>query len=426
MVKLKKLLVKKTIAILVIMAITSFTLLTGCSFIADEILDINKAIARRITTVTMPEVSPSNIQLEGDFTEEQLEKFNEVYNLLKQTSIYELDHDEIMESIIAGMASAFDVYTMYVPEEYANTIRESASGEYKGIGVTITTPEDGIGAEVISVNPLGDAYVQGIKTGDIIIRVEETELTKSMSLEYIASIVKGEEGTKVNVTVWRPSEQKEIQFSITRMLINSIDASGHLIEGTDIGYIAISSFSADMLDEFVNTFNDLVLVDGMTKLIIDLRDNPGGDFYTAVYLADAFIKDGIITTLADGTGYKEEYTADSYAISIPTVILVNGNSASASELFSGAMKHYGLATIVGTQTYGKGVAQSIYDLDDGSQLRITSYQYLLPDGSNIDGIGVTPDIEVLPFEGFENEYISSLEPENDAQLQKAIEILENQ
>jgi len=210
------------------------------------------------------------------------------------------------------------------------------------------------------------------------------------------------------------------------MLINSIDASGHLIEGTDIGYIAISSFSADMLDEFVNTFNDLVLVDGMTKLIIDLRDNPGGDFYTAVYLADAFIKDGIITTLADGTGYKEEYTADSYAISIPTVILVNGNSASASELFSGAMKHYGLATIVGTQTYGKGVAQSIYDLDDGSQLRITSYQYLLPDGSNIDGIGVTPDIEVLPFEGFENEYISSLEPENDAQLQKAIEILENQ
>ncbi|MBP7343587.1 MAG: S41 family peptidase, partial [Clostridia bacterium] len=256
-------------------------------------------------------------------------------------------------------------------------------------------------------------------------KVEDTILTKGMSLEYIASMVKGEEGTFVKVTVWRPSEEKEIEFTIMRMLINSIDASGHMIEGTDIGYIYISSFSTDMLDEFVETFNDLVLEQGMAKLIIDLRDNPGGDFYAAVSLADAFIKEGIITTLADGTGYKEEYTSDSYAVSIPAAILVNGNSASASELFSGAMKHYGLATIIGTQTYGKGVAQSIYDLDDGSQLRVTSYKYLLPDGSNIDGIGVAPDIEVLPFEGYEDEYISSLELENDAQLQKAIEILES-
>ncbi len=421
---MKRILIKKAIAILLIMAVTSFVLLTGCSLIG-EITSIDRAIARKITTVTLPEASPSNIKLDGEFTEEQLEKFNEVYNLLKQTSIYEVDHEQMMEAIIAGMTSVFDVYTMYVPEEHAQTIRESSSGEYRGIGVTITTPEDGIGAEVISVNPTGDAYVQGIKPGDIIIKVEDTILTKGMSLEYIASMVKGEEGTYVKVTVWRPSEEKEIEFTIKRMLINTIDASGHMIEGTDIGYIYISSFSTDMLDEFVETFNDLVLEQGMAKLIIDLRDNPGGDFYAAVSLADAFIKEGIITTLADGTGYKEEYTSDSYAVSIPTAILVNGNSASASELFSGAMKHYGLATIIGTQTYGKGVAQSIYDLDDGSQLRVTSYKYLLPDGSNIDGIGVAPDIEVFPFEGYEDEYISSLEPENDAQLQKAIEILES-
>lgn len=422
---MKRTLIKKAVALLLIMSVVSFVLMTGCSLIEEKLMSIDRAIARKITTVTLPETSPSNVKLDGEFTEEQLEKFNDVYNLLKQTSIYEVDHEKMMEAIIAGMSSVFDVYTMYVPEEHAQTIRESSSGEYKGIGVTITTPEDGIGAEVISVNPMGDAYVQGIKPGDIIIKVEDTVLTKSMSLEYIASIVKGEEGTFVKVTIWRPSEEKEIEFTIMRMLINSIDASGHMIEGTDIGYIYISSFSTDMLDEFVETFNDLALEEGMTKLIIDLRDNPGGDFYAAVSLADAFIKEGIITTLADGTGYKEEYTSDSYAVNIPTVILVNGNSASASELFSGAMKHYKLATIVGTQTYGKGVAQSIYDLDDGSQLRITSYKYLLPDGSNIDGIGVAPDIEVLPFEGYEEEYISSLTLENDAQLQKAIEILEN-
>ena len=422
---MKRTLIKKAVALLLIMSVVSFVLMTGCSLIEEKLMSIDRAIARKITTVTLPETSPSNVKLDGEFTEEQLEKFNDVYNLLKQTSIYEVDHEKMMEAIIAGMSSVFDVYTMYVPEEHAQTIRESSSGEYKGIGVTITTPEDGIGAEVISVNPMGDAYVQGIKPGDIIIKVEDTVLTKSMSLEYIASIVKGEEGTFVKVTIWRPSEEKEIEFTIMRMLINSIDASGHMIEGTDIGYIYISSFSTDMLDEFVETFNDLALEEGMTKLIIDLRDNPGGDFYAAVSLADAFIKEGIITTLADGTGYKEEYTSDSYAVNIPTIILVNGNSASASELFSGAMKHYKLATIVGTQTYGKGVAQSIYDLDDGSQLRITSYKYLLPDGSNIDGIGVAPDIEVLPFEGYEEEYISSLTLENDAQLQKAIEILEN-
>ena len=340
-------------------------------------------------------------------------------------SIYDIDHDKMMEAIIAGMSSVFDAYTMYVPEEHAQSIRESSSGEYKGIGVTIVTPEDGIGAEVVSVNPTGDAYVKGVKPGDIIIKVEDMELTKSMSLEYIASMVKGEEGTYVNITIWRPSEEKEIQFNIMRMLINTIEVTGKMIEGTDIGHVYISSFSADMLDEFVDIFNDLVLKQGMKKLVLDLRDNPGGDFYAAVSLADAFIEDGVITTLADGTGYEEEYTSDSYAVSIPTVILVNENSASASELFSGAMKHYGLATIVGTQTFGKGVAQSIYDLDDGSQLRVTSYQFLLPDDTCIDGIGITPDVEVLPFEGYEDAYVDSLELEHDAQLQKAIEILES-
>ncbi len=421
---MKKTLIKKTITILIMLAVTSFSLLTGCSLIK-ELTPIDRAIARRITTVTLPEASPQNVKLEGEFTEEQLEKFNEVYNLLLKMSIYDIDHEKMMEAIIAGMSSVFDAYTMYVPEEHAQSIRESSSGEYKGIGVTIVTPEDGIGAEVVSVNPTGDAYVKGVKPGDIIIKVEDMELTKSMSLEYIASMVKGEEGTYVNITIWRPSEEKEIQFNIMRMLINTIEVTGKMIEGTDIGHVYISSFSADMLDEFVDIFNDLVLKQGMKKLVLDLRDNPGGDFYAAVSLADAFIKEGVITTLADGTGYEEEYTSDSYAVSIPTVILVNENSASASELFSGAMKHYGLATIVGTQTFGKGVAQSIYDLDDGSQLRVTSYQFLLPDDTCIDGIGITPDVEVLPFEGYEDAYVDSLELEHDAQLQKAIEILES-
>jgi carboxyl-terminal processing protease len=404
--KLKKILIKKTITILIMLAVTSFSLLTGCVFLKD-FTPIDRAIARRITTVTLPEASPQNVKLEGEFTEEQLEKFNEVYNLLLKMSIYDIDHEKMMEAIIAGMSSVFDAYTMYVPEEHAQSIRESSSGEYKGIGVTIVTPEDGIGAEVVSVNPTGDAYVKGVKPGDIIIKVEDMELTKSMSLEYIASMVKGEEGTYVNITIWRPSEEKEIQFNIMRMLINTIEVTGKMIEGTDIGHVYISSFSADMLDEFVDIFNDLVLKQGMKKLVLDLRDNPGGDFYAAVSLADAFIEEGVITTLADGTGYEEEYTSDSYAVSIPTVILVNENSASASELFSGAMKHYGLATIVGTQTFGKGVAQSIYDLDDGSQLRVTSYQFLLPDDTCIDGIGITPDVEVLPFEGYEDAYVSS-------------------
>ncbi|HPY98680.1 MAG TPA: S41 family peptidase [Clostridia bacterium] len=421
---MKKTLIKKTITILIMLAVTSFSLLTGCSLIK-ELTPIDRAIARRITTVTLPEASPQNVKLEGEFTEEQLEKFNEVYNLLLKMSIYDIDHEKMMEAIIAGMSSVFDAYTMYVPEEHAQSIRESSSGEYKGIGVTIVTPEDGIGAEVVSVNPTGDAYVKGVKPGDIIIKVEDMELTKSMSLEYIASMVKGEEGTYVNITIWRPSEEKEIQFNIMRMLINTIEVTGKMIEGTDIGHVYISSFSADMLDEFVDIFNDLVLKQGMKKLVLDLRDNPGGDFYAAVSLADAFIEEGVITTLADGTGYEEEYTSDSYAVSIPTVILVNENSASASELFSGAMKHYGLATIVGTQTFGKGVAQSIYDLDDGSQLRVTSYQFLLPDDTCIDGIGITPDVEVLPFEGYEDAYVDSLELEHDAQLQKAIEILES-
>ncbi|MFA7674291.1 MAG: S41 family peptidase [Clostridia bacterium] len=422
---MNRVITRKIIVMVLIIAITSFAFLTGCTLFTGELSQIDQAISRKIVTVSEEEVEPSNVQIDGEFTEEQLQKFNEVYDLLKEASIYEIDSDEMMEAIIGGMTSVFDKYTMYVPKEYADTIRESSEGEYKGIGVTITIPEDGIGAEVVQVNTEGDAYTKGVKAGDIIIQVEDIVLTADMSLEYIASIVKGEEGTSVTITVYRPSEEKNVVFTIIRKLINTVDATGHIIEGTDIGYVYIGGFSADMLDEFSATFNRMVLEEGMTKVIIDLRDNPGGDFYTAVSLADAFIESGVITTLADGTGYSEEYTADSYAISLPMVILVNENSASASELFSGAMQYYGLATIVGMTTYGKGVAQSVYDLEDGSQVRVTSYKYLLPGGNCIDGIGIVPDIEVLPAEGFEDTYVSELEQENDAQLLKAIEILKD-
>lgn len=189
----------------------------------------------------------------------------------------------------------------------------------------------------------------------------------------------------------------------------------------NIGYIQLTEFDTISVEQF-NSALDALESQGMTSLILDLRDNPGGDYDTVIAMADRVLPEGKITTVVDKKGTEEtEYSDEEHQISIPMVVLINENSASAAELFTGAIKDYGIATIVGETSYGKGIVQSIFRLEDGSGMKFTTEEYLTPNGNHINGVGVVPDIEVsIPEEAYED---GELTEDEDTQLQKAIEVL---
>ena len=270
------------------------------------------------------------------------------------------------------------------------------------------------------------AYEAGIKPGDIIYKVEDKEYYGDTMDNAIAAIKSGKEGEKVKITLLRGKE--EIQMNIERRVVVMNSVSSKVLQD-DIGYLRISSFNTEGDNSKENTYTefckniDSLKKSNVKKLIIDLRDNPGGALEVVVDIADYILSEGLITYVEYKDGSKEEYKAKKGSLDMPIVVLVNGNSASASEVLTGALKDHGKATIVGTTTYGKGVVQSLVPFADGSGLSITVARYYTPSGVCIHGTGIDPDVEVELGEEFENYYASELSFEDDIQLQKAIEII---
>lgn len=354
------------------------------------------------------EIDPSNI-----------DKFNEVRDLLQEKFLDYTDENDLLEGAIAGMAEAFnDPYTMYVDKETWSLMTEDSEGEYSGIGVTITVPNEGIGILVLDVNELGPAHDSGVLAGDRIVRVNDYDISYSEDLSYVASIVRGEAGTDVEIEVIRDGENKNLVFTINRRVVNSIEVTGEMLEG-NTGYIKLSSFSQDSPIEFEAKFNELGQA-GMDSVIIDLRDNPGGSLWSVISIADMLMEKGIITYTIDRDNNREDYKAKAGGVNIPIVVLVNEYSASASEMLAGALRDNGLATVIGTTTYGKGLVQGVYELEDGSGVRITIAKYYMPSGVSIQDIGVVPDIELEPADEYKNMPVSSIPFEEDVQLQRAL------
>ena len=321
--------------------------------------------------------------------------------------------DSMYKGMIEGLGDKYSKY--YTASEYKD-LMETVSGYYKGIGVSVIQDDAGktIVKEVFDGSPSKDA---GITPGDILYKVDGTDIT-GMDISDIVAKIKGEEGTKVDVTIVR--DGKEVKYTLERRQVEIPTTHSELLDG-NIGYIAISSFDTVTPEQFKSEVASLK-DQGMKSLIIDVRDNPGGTLDSVTNILDQLLPKGLTLYTVDKKGTREEYFSDEeHKLDLPMVVLTNGNSASASEIFAGAMKDFGAAKIVGETTYGKGVMQAIRTLSDGSAVKITTASFYTPKGTTINGIGIIPDVEVkIPEEAFADYVITK---DEDTQMAKAIEIL---
>ena len=344
----------------------------------------------------------------------------ELRSLLMAKYDGEIDDTVLLEGAMKGMASALgDPYTVYMDsEEYKNFVE--SSNNFYGIGAQIGVRDD----KVVIIAPIegSPADKAGIKAGDVILKVDDFEVTEPNS-EKVVSRVRGEEGVPVKLTIQRGDEVIEVE--IVREEIQSESVKGEMLEG-NIGYIQISTFSdEEVSNKFTAKLNELK-ESGMEKLILDLRGNPGGYLDKCVEIASNFIPEGeLITYTIDKYDNKQvALSQGGDTIGMPLVVLVDGGSASASEVVTGALKDQGVATIVGTTTFGKGIVQQLIPFIESNGetggLKVTTSKYYCPNGENIHGTGIAPDITVeLSEEVLSQDYSRDIDP----QFQKALEII---
>ncbi len=345
--------------------------------------------------------------------EEKLGLIDEVINSYYLNDS-EIDEQEMIEGLYSGYVSGLgEAYTTYyTADEYA-ALMESSSGEYSGIGVSVS---QNLNTGVITiVNPFenGPGYEAGMRKDDILYAVEGEEVT-GVDINQVVAKIKGEDGTSVNLTVYRPSTDEYIDMTVERRVVQNPTVTWEM-KDDGIGYIQITEFDEVTIEQFDQAVGELSS-QGAKGLIFDLRDNPGGRLDSVCQMLDRLLPEGeLLVYTMDKDGNKEEYYAeDEDTLALPAIVLVNGNSASASEIFTAALQDYGVATIMGTTTFGKGIVQVILPLGDGSAVKVTQSQYYTPDGVCIHGEGVTPDIEVE----------ADTSSENDSQLEAAIEQME--
>ena len=351
-------------------------------------------------------------------------KIGVVREMLKEYSLFDVDDEKLVDYAAIGMAASVnDPYTAYYPEEEFKAYTDNVMSSYIGVGVTIGADIEKNEITVISTVEDGPAYKAGIKSGDIITAVDGKSYEASRMTEATMYIKSGEAGTSVTLTIER--DGKRFDVDVVREKIDKESVKSKVLK-KDTGYLRITSFEGkmdyndkDTYDEFCEHMSALESA-GIKKLIIDLRDNPGGDYKVVCNIVDRMIPEGIITYTEDKNGKRETTYSDKEEITIPVAILINGGSASASEILTGALKDYKKATIIGTKTYGKGIVQRVYPFTDGSGMSITIAKYFTPSGVCIHDIGIEPDI-MDPLDT--DKAITELEYAEDTQLQAAMEFL---
>ena len=348
----------------------------------------------------------------------QLQSMVDQYYLFEDEIEVGKEESGIYQGFLYGLNDPYAVY--YTPEELASFMDET-TGTYCGIGAMVSQNITTGVATIIRVFEGSPAEEAGILPGDMIFKVDGEEVTGMDLTLIVNNYVKGEEGTDVVITVFREDKDEYKDITVTRRPIDVQTVSGRMLED-GIGYVSVLEFDQITGSQFTEKIEELEH-QGMEKLIVDLRDNPGGELTTVVDMVDYVVEDGgRILTVADKYGKEEIYKAeDGHSLDLPMVVLVNGNSASASEVFTGAMKDYGAATIVGTKTFGKGIVQTLFPLSDGSAVKLTTNHYYTPEGHDIHGKGIEPD--VVEDLNEEAKAMPVIPEEMDNQLQKAIEIL---
>ena len=311
---------------------------------------------------------------------------------LEKKYIGEINDEELIEGAVKGYVDALgDPYTTYYTKKEMKTIMEETNGNFVGIGVYMTKDLEKNAILIIKPIENSPAEKAGILPGDLITKVNDVEYTGD-KLEEASNKIRGEEGTKVKLEIYRNGETKTFELTRTKVVVSHVTTK---VLNNDIGYIAISDFEGECASEFETKYKQLEK-QGIKKLIIDIRNNGGGIVDEALKIANMLVdKDSTLLITKDKSD-KEEVTkaTEKPIINIPTVVLVNEYSASASEILAGALKDNGKATLVGTKTYGKGIIQELHQLSDGSGLKITVSEYYRPNHNAIHKIGITPDVEV--------------------------------
>lgn len=354
------------------------------------------------------------------------QQIDKVKTDLEDSYLYPPDEEKMMYGAIQGMVEAVaDTHTYFMDPDDFQTFTEKSSSTYQGIGVVVQTDkEDGL-ITIVRVFDGGPAVQAGLAVGDKIVAVGDVPVTGE-EMDTAIDLIKGTSGTEVTISVQRGDEVTE--YTLERAYVEVPDLEYRMIDG-DIGYIWLYEFDDVAGENFNDAIKDLQS-QGMKGLVIDLRGNPGGYLHSCVEIADTLLPEGLVVTRVDRKGNEQSEYSDKDALGVPMAVLVNEYSASASELLSGAIQDYGVGSIVGVTSFGKGTVQTTryYD-EDGSALYFTIAHYLTPSGRNVDKVGITPDIQVeVSQEAID--YLTEnpgedLPLEMDDQLQKALEDVRN-
>lgn len=357
-----------------------------------------------------------------------IEDMHMLESLLDKNFLFDYEKEDLYEGSLKGMfANLGDPYTQYYSKDEFSKLMENLDGRYKGIGVLVQASKEGF-IKVVQVFDGSPASEAGLKEGDYIIKVEGKEYSADQMEEAVA-VMKGEEDTNVKITVRRMEEDgknfEDIDMDVARrdVKVDTIDESLMEVRDKKIGYIHIKSFDDVTGEDFEASYKKLKDA-GMEGLVLDLRNNPGGSLDVCLDIADKFLDKGVIVTTEDKNGEVITEESDEAKDDIPMTVLVNENSASASEILSGALKDRDRAKIIGKKTFGKGIVQKLFPLDDGSGAKITISEYHTPSGAKINKVGVEPDIEVENTE--ESLEISKKNFSKDDQFKKALEVLLDQ
>lgn len=357
--------------------------------------------------------------------EGHLQEMEMLKGLIDENFLFDYEEKDLYDGSLKGMfANLGDPYTQYYTKEEFSKLMESIDGRYKGIGVLVQASKEGL-IKVVQVFDDSPAKEAGMKAGDYITKVEGEEFTADQMEEAVA-LMKGDEDTTVNITIKRISDDKpegeDIDLKVDRrdVRVDTVDESIKEVDGKKIGYIHIKSFDDVTKEDFEKSYKKLKN-GGIEGLVLDLRNNPGGSLDVCLDIADKFLDEGIIVTTKDKKGNVVTEESDAEKDDIPMTVLVNENSASASEILSGALKDRKRAKVIGQKTFGKGIVQKLFPLNDGSGAKITISEYHTPSGAKINKVGVSPDIEATndnPDLEIKEENL-----DKDSQYQKALEEL---
>lgn len=348
------------------------------------------------------------------------EKLDVLMELVEMYYYEDVDEDEMLESAALGLIAGIgDVYSTYYTKEDMEAFNEETEGEYAGIGCQLLADPSDQMITITRVFKGSPAERAGMRSGDKIVYVNDVYYS-AYEMDDAVSVMRGEPGGTVKVTVLRDLDT--IDFDVTREIVNINYVEYEILDG-DIGYVMVYDFLGDAYEGFAEAI-DAFRAANVSGMIIDLRNNGGGLVDACVDMADLILPEGVVVSMRDKYDEVEEYRIDNEYFDVPMVLLVNGYSASASEILAGAVRDYGAGTLLGTKTFGKGVVQSALEFTDGSGIKLTTARYYTPSGECIHGVGIEPDITVELDEDAVTVYgLNNLPHDQDNQLQAAIKVL---